>query len=262
MSASKSLSKRLDELRFGEGRVVTVRSSLNLPAEFLLPFLLQQRQVGLGVPALLVTLSEAPANFVYLSKRVGLNLNKLKNVELVDGLAIISSLVESHYPLTKQPPFTHAIGPNGSTEAAPNIHEGIGRIKKIIAEFKGRNPQGIVAISGLEVLENLITTGPNQPDSESLFSLIYFVLKLAPHVTFLCFDESLKRTNSSLVNFLRSTAEIDLRLKDVQSGFSTDYAGTLEIRDCTGRFGKNAIKRLKAVITNGTIDFVDQIKIA
>lgn len=262
MATSKSLTKRLDELAFGQARVVSLRSSANLPAECLTPFLLQQCGASTGVPALVISFSDSPASLVHLAKRVGLNLGKMPHAQLVDGLSLLATHVDSHYPITKQPPFTHTANPVEAIDPPPTSSGILGTILSKIATFAATSPQGTIVISGLEVLHHKLAS--NATPEAPYFGLIRFLCQILSHKCakfIIGFDESLKTMEPTAINFLRSTAEIDLRLKGVRSGYTTDYVGTLEIRDSTGRLGKAGTKRLKAVVASGSLDFVDQIKV-
>lgn len=264
MTTAKGLIKRLDEFGIANLRTIGVRYDLNLGSEAILPFLLQAIGVQGGANVLVVVFGDSPASLVYSAKRVGLNFSKLPNVELVDGLSLLAQGIEEHYPLTQQPPFTH-ISDGWSTFNTKDAQSN-GVFETIchkVEEFSKRHPNGSVVLSGLEVLSDKLTAqAKDASDRHQLVKFVSKILQLKLYKYIFSFDRSLKQTEPIFNNFMRSIAQLDIKLQDLKSGYSADMAGTITIKNPAWNPENQKPKGLKVVYTNGIIDYVEQIKIS
>ena len=256
MATSKSLSKRLVEFSFNQSKLIIIQSDVSNSPEIILPFLISQMQ---NLDILIFNFSDEPAHLIYLCKRVGLNLSKFPRIKIIDGLSILCDLVDSHYPLTKEPPFTHLISKLNvpQKEKTNKISE---HIFELIKTMGKEMTSPVFIFNGLHFLFNKFEL--ENENGLAIFSeFIFSILRIKAEKIVISFDKSIKKKSLPMFKFFRTSCDLEIKLKDLQNGFTIDYSGNIFFRKFDEVNMKYVKKGLKIIITNGQVDFSEQIKI-
>lgn len=256
MALSKTFSKRLEEFSFTSAKIITIDHELNNSSEIVLPFLISKLQHH---EIFIFNFSESPSNLTYLSKRLGLNLSKSQNIKLFDGLTLLANMVESHYPLTKEIPFT-SFNERMNSDGPKTSEQIINFIEKTIADLLKTSKQPILILNGIHFVLNRFKSDSNE--YIGLFmTFLNKLLRLETEKTILCFDKSIKKNSVPVFSFIKSLSSLRIQLKDPKNGFTIDYSGNLIFRMFDGSTMKEVKKTLKIILKQGTVDFSEQIKV-
>ena len=257
MTLPKQLLKKFEEFELKSSKFISIEHEIYNGPEIVVPFLISNFS---SHEVFVFSFGESPMNLIYLSKRCGLTISKLPNVRLFDCLSLLSNLVDDHYPIINQKPSTYFEQTSSklNCESSKQICENL--IDYIFSKIKtSKNP--IVIFNGIHFVGKLFESDSNT-FTKYFFTFLHKIFEFATEKTIITFEKHFLKKYPQIKNFVIFQIDFEIKLKDLKQGSSPDYLGNVTFRNKISQKSKDSKKELKIVNSNGSLEFVEQIKIA
>lgn len=255
--------KKLKEFQYEQARRVAIFGTHSNSDDLLISHLIQFNP---KLNFVILNFADSNAHLSFLCKRLGISLSKHANIHLIDGADFLGEWTIGEYPITAEPPFTVYSDANQMSIESSDSDTDSGKIEAIVQKLRavknsiGENQQTRLVIVGLEVL---FYAFKNQAEVKGILYFLSQIFKLnfAQTITSINWKAMPEAQKAVLYNFLESASELQLELRDLETGFSKDLSGNILFSRFDGQAGEHLVKSLRFKVKRDAVDFYDQLKI-